>query len=190
MTTILGLSGSLRRASFNAGLLRAAAEVAPPGTTVAIGSIRDVPLYDADLEAEKGLPPAVVELQAQLAQAAGLLLVTPEYNNGIPGVFKNAIDWMSRGPGLALFVDKPVALLGASPGGFGTILAQAHWLPVLRTLRADLWSEGRLQVSRARTVFDEHGTLTEDSTRQQLAQFLHGYAAHLQTLRPSAGARP
>ncbi|MBE2276175.1 MAG: NAD(P)H-dependent oxidoreductase [Rhodobacteraceae bacterium] len=188
MTTILGLSGSLRRASFNAGLLRAAAEVAPPGVTVTIGSIREVPLYDADLEAEKGLPPAVAELQAQLAQATGLLLVTPEYNNGIPGVFKNAIDWMSRGPGLALFVGKPVALLGASPGGFGTILAQAHWLPVLRTLRAELWTGGRMQVSRARTVFDEHGTLTEDTTRQQLAEFLHGFAARLQDERPAVTA--
>jgi NAD(P)H-dependent FMN reductase len=179
MTTILGLSGSLRRASFNAGLLRAAAEVAPRGVTVTIGSIRDVPLYDADLEAEIGLPAAVATLQAQLADAAGLLLVTPEYNNGIPGVFKNAIDWMSRGTGLTLFAGKPVALIGASPGGFGTLLAHAQWLPVLRTLRTDFWAEGRMQVSRARTVFDEHGTLTDDATRQQLAEFIQGFAARL-----------
>lgn len=84
------------------------------------------------------------------------MLVTPEYNNGIPGVFKNVIDWMSRGPGLALFVGKPVAVLGASPGGFGTVMAQAHWLPVLRTLKADLWADGRMLVSRAQGSFDAH----------------------------------
>ena len=97
MTTILGLSGSLRRASFNSGLLRAAVELAPAGTTVLQGSIHEVPLYDADLEAAQGLPAAVQTLQAQLRDADGLLLVTPEYNNGMPGVFKNAIDCMSRG---------------------------------------------------------------------------------------------
>ena len=113
--TVLGLSGSLRRASFNAGLLRAAAELAPDGVRVEIGSIRDVPLYDGDMEAAEGLPQAVQRLQAQLAAADGVLLVSPEYNNGIPGVFKNAIDWMSRGPGLKMWAGKPVAVIGASP---------------------------------------------------------------------------
>lgn len=179
MKTILGLSGSLRKASFNAGLLRAAAEVTPAGVTITIGSIRDVPLYDGDLEAAKGLPAAVRTLQDQLAHADGLLLVTPEYNNGIPGVFKNAIDWMSRGPGLAMFVGKPVAILGASPGGFGTVLAQAHWLPVLRTLKTTLWTGGRMQVTRAGTQFDDQGNLTEPATRDQLAAFVKGFAASL-----------
>lgn len=177
--TILGLSGSLRRASFNSGLLRAAADAAPAGTTIRIGSIREVPLYDGDLEAASGLPGAVQALQAQLAAADGLLLVTPEYNNGVPGVFKNAIDWMSRGDGLGLFVGKPVALIGASPGGFGTILAQSHWLPVLRTLKTRLWTEGRLMVSRAGSVFDDQGNLTDDKTRGQLRDYLAGFAASL-----------
>ncbi len=177
--TILGLSGSLRRASFNSGLLRAAAEVAPEGTQIRIGSIREVPLYDGDLESASGLPPAVQELQAQLAAADGLLLVTPEYNNGMPGVFKNAIDWMSRGEGLAMFVGKPVAVIGASPGGFGTILAQSHWAQVLRTLRTDFWAEGRLMVSRAGSVFDAEGNLTDDKTRAALRDYLSGFAASL-----------
>lgn len=179
MTTILGLSGSLRRASFNSGLLRAAAELAPAGTTITQGSIRDVPLYDADLEAGAGIPQAVQTLQAQLRDADGLLMVTPEYNNGIPGVFKNAIDWMSRGDGLALFRGKPVAVIGASPGGFGTTLAQNDWLPVLRTLGTIPWFEGRMLVSRAGALFDDRGNLTDDKTRELLARFVQGFAASL-----------
>lgn len=181
MTTILGLSGSLRRASFNSGLLRAARDGAPEGVTIRIGDISGVPLYDGDLEAANGTPLSVAELNRQLAQADGLLLVTPEYNNGIPGVFKNVIDWMSRGDGLALFANKPVAVIGASPGGFGTTLAQAHWLPVLRTLRTRPWWDGRLMVSRAGGLFDADGTLTDDKTRQMLADFIAGFAASLKT---------
>lgn len=177
--TILGLSGSLRRASFNAGLLRAAADLAPDGTTIEIGEIHDVPLYDADDEAANGLPASVQRLQAQLGAADGLLLVTPEYNNGIPGVFKNVIDWMSRGPGLKMFVGKPVALIGASPGGFGTTQAQTHWLQVLRTLRTQPWFEGRMMVSHASKLFDQDGNLTDDDTRETLGDFVKGFAANL-----------
>lgn len=176
---ILGLSGSLRQGSFNAALLRAAAERTPPGARIDIGTIRDVPLYDADLEAAEGLPPAVQRLQAQLGAADGLLLVTPEYNNGIPGVFKNAIDWMSRGPGLKLFAGKPVAVIGASPGGFGTVLSQNMWLPVLRTLRTRPWVEGRLMVSRAGSAFDQAGQLQDEGTEAALSDFMAGFAASL-----------
>ena len=178
MTTILGLSGSLRQASFNAGLLRAARDGAQ-GVSLTIGDIRQVPLYDGDAEAAHGLPPAVATLQDQLADADGLLLVTPEYNNGIPGVFKNVIDWMSRGDGMALFKGKPVAVIGASPGGFGTTLAQAHWLPVLRTLQMRPWFEGRLMVAGAGKLFDDQGNLTDDKTRQRLDDFVAGFAASL-----------
>ncbi len=176
MTTILGLSGSLRGASVNSGLLRAAVDAAPAGTTILPGDIRQVPLYDADLEAASGLPAAVQTLQAQLRDAHALLLVTPEYNNGIPGVFKNAIDWMSRGEGLVNFKGKPVAVIGASPGGFGTILAQNHWLPVLRTLGTRPWFQGRLMVSRAGTLFDDRGDLSDERTRAALAEFIAGFA--------------
>ena len=179
MTLILGLSGSLRSASFNTALLRAAVDLVPEGVTIEAETLAGVPLYDGDLEAREGLPARVRHLQARLAAADGLLLVTPEYNNGIPGVFKNAIDWMSRGEGLALFAGKPVAVIGASPGPFGTILSQNHWLPVLRTLRTRPWLEGRLMVSRAGGVFDGSGTLTDEGTRGKLSEFLAGFAASL-----------
>ena len=179
MTLILGLSGSLRSASFNTSLLRAAVDLVPAGVTMEAETIAGVPLYDGDLEAREGLPARVRHLQARLAAADGLLLVTPEYNNGIPGVFKNAIDWMSRGEGLGLFAGKPVAVIGASPGPFGTILSQNHWLPVLRTLRTRPWLEGRLMVSRAGGVFDASGTLTDAATGEKLREFLAGFAASL-----------
>ena len=107
------------------------------------------------------------------------MLVTPECNNGIPGVFKNAIDRMSRGPGQKLFVGKPVAVIGASPGGFGTVLAQAIWLPVLRTLRTRPWEEGRLLVPRAGSVFDQAGQLQDEGTSAALSDFMAGFASSL-----------
>jgi chromate reductase len=179
MIKILGLSGSLRSASFNSGLLRAAKEVASTGVEIQIGSIAAVPLYNGDDEAVHGLPDSVKKLQAQLRESAALLLVTPEYNNGIPGVFKNALDWMSRGDGLALFRNKPVAVIGASPGGFGTTLAQAHWLPVLRVLGMHPWFEGRMLVSHAGKAFDDAGNLTDQETRKRIAEFVTGFAASL-----------
>ncbi len=180
MTRILGLSGSLRRHSFNSGLLRAAAEAMPEGATLEIGSIAEIPLYDGDIEAE-GIPPAVVALKDRVAGADGLLLVSPEYNNSIPGVFKNAIDWLSRPSSdiARIFRGKPVALIGASPGNFGTILSQAAWLPVLRTLGAEHWAEGRLLVSHAGDVFDGEGNLTDEPTREKLAKYLAGFVAHI-----------
>ncbi len=179
MTHILGLAGSLRRASFNRGLLRAAVGAAGDGVEITAGSIDEVPLYDGDLEAASGLPAAVVTLQNQLRGADGLLLVTPEYNGGMPGVLKNAIDWMSRGEGLGHFRDKPVAIIGASPGGFGTVLAQTNWLSVLRKLGMRPWFPGQLMVSRAGQRFDGEGNLTDEDTRAQLAAFLDGFAASI-----------
>src|SRR6202023_2384866 len=122
MATILGIAGSLRRGSLNAALLRAAVELAPSGTTIQSASIRGIPLYDGDVE-EQGIPPAVAELKEKIVAADALLLVTPEYNNSIPGVFKNAIDWLSRPPADVprVFANSHVALIGASPGRFRTV---------------------------------------------------------------------
>jgi NAD(P)H-dependent FMN reductase len=179
MTRILGISGSLRRGSFNSGLLRAASELMPAGAELVTGSIRGIPLYDADDEAENGVPPAVRVLKDQLAAADGLLIVTPEYNNAMPGVAKNAIDWLTRPTSdiAPLFHGRPVAVIGASNGAFGTILAQNAWQPVLRTLRTRPWHEGRLLVTNSRERFDAEGNLTDETIRNRLAEFLAGFAA-------------
>ena len=107
--------------------------------------------------------------------------MTPEYNNSMPGVLKNAIDWLSRPPAdiAKVFGARPVALMGASPGGFGTILSQNAWLPVLRTLGARTWSGGKMMVSRAGGVFNEAGDLTDEAVRTQLQKYLAGFAAFI-----------
>jgi NAD(P)H-dependent FMN reductase len=185
MTKILGISGSLRSGSLNTRLLGNAATLVPDGVQLDIGSIRGIPLYDGDLEAASGLPEAVQKLKAQIVGSDGLLLVTPEYNNGIPGVFKNAIDWLSRPPTdiAKVFGNRPVAVIGASPGGFGTILAQDAWLPVLRTLGTRPWFGGRLMVSRAGGVFDPAGKLTDEAIAAQVRKFMSGFAAFVQSQR-------
>lgn len=179
MTTIVGISGSLRSGSLNTALLRAAAAQMPPGATLEAGTIRGIPLYDGDLETAHGIPDAVAKLKEQIAAADGLLLVTPEYNNSIPGVFKNAVDWLSRPSAdiARVFRGRPVAVIGASPGGFGTLLSQTAWLPVLKTLGTETYAGGRLQVSRAGDVFDATGALVDERVREQLRTFLAGFAA-------------
>jgi chromate reductase len=177
---LIGISGSLRAGSYNTALLRAAQGLTPEGVELVEGSIRDIPLYDGDLERDAGLPAAVTDLKDLIAGADGLILFTPEYNNGVPGVFKNVIDWLSR-PASDIgrvFGGRPVAVLGASPGGFGTILSQAAWLPILRTLGTAPWFEGRLMVARAGSVFDADGNLTDEDIRKRLAGFVAGFADH------------
>ena len=181
MATVIGISGALRRGSFNSALLRAAAESAPPGLTIEIASIREIPLYDGDVEAAEGVPAAVTALKDRIANANGLLLVTPEYNGSIPGVFKNAIDWLSRPPKdiARVFADKPTAVMGASPGPWGTAGAQVAWLQVLRVLGVHYLSGVKLQVPHAGKVFDAEGHLIDDGVRASLAKFLTGFAKHL-----------
>jgi len=178
MTTILAISGSLRAKSFNTMLLRAAIAAAPSTAAVEIGSIKGIPLYDADVEAASGLPSAVAALKERIVASDGLLLVSPEYNNGIPGVFKNAIDWLSR-PSADIprvFGGLPVGLIGATPGRGGTAMAQAGWLPVLRTLGAQLFTGERVQVAGAGAVFDSDGALVDSKVREVLATYVVGFA--------------
>ncbi|HVH46235.1 MAG TPA: NADPH-dependent FMN reductase [Labilithrix sp.] len=192
MPRILGVSGSLRRASFNTALLRAATEVVPAQTTIESASIRDIPLYDGDLEAEHGLPESVRELKERIVQADGLLIVTPEYNNSIPGVLKNTIDWLSRPAAdiARVFGNRPVAIVGATPGRGGTMLSQSAWLPVLRTLGTLPWFGGRLQVSDARNVFDADGRLVDERVRSELTRFVAGFASFVANASSARNREP
>lgn len=193
MVKLIGLSGSLRARSYNTALLRAARDAADAAGDIAldVATLHGIPLYDGDDEDANGTPDAVRALKARILAADGLLLVSPEYNNGVPGVLKNATDWLSRPtPGLPdVLRGRPVALIGASPGGFGTILGQSHWLPILRTLGMPFWSGGRLMVSRAGTVFGDDGTLVDDAVRRQLGDFVRGFAAFVGAQAGAASAR-
>lgn len=177
MIKIIGISGSLRRDSFNTALLRAAQGLVPAGVELEVATPQGIPLYNGDLEAEEGIPKAVTMLQEKIAAADGLLLATPEYNNSIPGVFKNVIDWLSRPPEeiKRIFGGRPVAIIGATPGGLGTALSQNVWLPILRRLGACPWFGSQLLISRAHQVFDKSGELTDEILREQLEKFLAGY---------------
>ncbi|GMB80199.1 NADPH-dependent FMN reductase [Shinella zoogloeoides] len=178
MTRLVAISGSLRKGSFNTALLRAALDMAPEGVEIVEGTIRGIPLYDADMEASDGIPQAVARLKDQVSEADGVILFTPEYNNGIPGVFKNAIDWMSRPPAdiPRVFGGKPFAIAGASPGNFGTLLSQEAWLPTMRTLGTVPWFGAKLMVSRAATVIED-GRIVDEATEKKLRDFIAGFAA-------------
>jgi chromate reductase, NAD(P)H dehydrogenase (quinone) len=178
MATIIGISGSLRRASFNSALLRASVEEAPAGLTVEVASIREIPLYDGDVEEQSGIPTPVAALKDRIAAADGLLLVTPEYNNSIPGVLKNAIDWLTR-PAQDIprvFGDRPVGLIGATPGGGGTRLSQLAWLPIFRTLNLRPFFARTIYVAGAAQVFDREGRLIDEKIRDLVRRYMAGLA--------------
>jgi chromate reductase, NAD(P)H dehydrogenase (quinone) len=181
---IVGISGSLRKDSFNTSLLRAAAELAPAGVTIEVRTIHGIPVYDGDVEAA-GIPEAVARLKDDVATADGLLLVTPEYNNSIPGAFKNAIDWMSRPDAdvARVFRHRPVAIMGASPGRFGTTLSQVAWLPVLRTLGMRAWFDEKLLAFEARKMFDASGKLVDAHLKERVEKFVAGFVEFVQRER-------
>lgn len=178
MAKIIGISGSLRRASYNTALLRAAIELAPPELTVAHAPIAAIPLYDADVETEQGVPASVAALKDAIAASDGLLLVSPEYNQSVPGVLKNTIDWLSRpASDLArVFADKPVALIGATPGLGGTRMSQTAWLPIFRALGVRPWFGKQLYVAGAEKVFDAEQRLVDEKLRKLLGDFMAGFA--------------
>ena len=179
MTSIIGLCGSLRRGSFNRMLLHAAVQAAPLGTSIEPESIRDIPLYDGDVEEEQGVPHPVQRLKSRIAEADGLLIVTPEYNYSMPGVLKNAIDWLSRPPAdiPRVFGGRPVAIMGATTGPGGTALSQAAWLPVARKLGMRPWFERGVLISDAFTVFATDGRITDAAMRQRIQGFVDGFVA-------------
>lgn len=185
MIKLVGISGSLRSGSFNSALLHAATTNLPDGVTLEKGSISGIPLYDGDLEAAKGIPPAVAALKDLVASADGVILFTPEYNNSIPGVFKNAIDWMSRpsSDSARVFKNRPFAIAGASPGNYGTLLSQNAWLSVLHTLGANTWSGKRLVVGHVGEAIVD-GRLTDEAIAKRLHEFVAGFAEFVKASKP------
>ena len=168
---IIAFAGSLRRGSYNRALIRAARELAPPGMVIEPMEIGGLPFYNADVEAE-GDPPAVAAFKAALEQADGILIATPEYNEGIPGVLTNALDWGSRLPGRAPLSRKPVAIVGASPSQIGTARAQVHLRQVLGHVQARTLPPPELLVAKAHERFDAELRLKDESTRKVLGDLL------------------
>ena len=173
---ILAISGSLRRESHNTRLLRHLAEQAPPGIEIELWEgLRSIPPYDEDEDREPA-PAAVAELRAAIAAADGLLFATPEYNSSVPGVLKNAIDWASRPPDQP-FRGKPVAIAGASMGGFGTVRAQYHLRQVMVYLDMFPLNKPEVLIGGASRKFDEQGRLTDEATQKLVRQLMHDLVA-------------
>jgi chromate reductase, NAD(P)H dehydrogenase (quinone) len=179
---IIGLVGSLRQGSYNRRLLNASMPLLEPSFRLEIHGLDGIPLYDGDAEARSGLPPAVTALKERIAPAAALLIASPEYNNGIPGPLKNAIDWLSRPVSdiPRIFGGRIVGVIGASPGRFGTLSAQQGWLPVFRTLGVVPYFGRSLTVGGASTVFGDDGSIIDAGTRERLGAYLEGFRAFVQ----------
>jgi chromate reductase len=182
---ILALAGSLRRASWNLRLLQAAATLAPAGATVAVyDALATVPLFDEDLElaAPEG-PPGVRALREAIAAADGVVIATPEYNHALPGVLKNALDWLSRED--RVLGDLPVAVLGASSGPWGTRLAQASLRQVLHTCGALVMPSPTLFVAHADRCFDPQGRLSDPALQASLGRFMEAFAGWIGRVAPA-----
>ena len=181
---VIGISGSLRKGSFNTAALRAAQGLAPEGMTIEVAQIGDLPLYNDDVRAA-GFPPPVERLRAQIAAADAVLLVTPEYNYSISGVLKNAIDWASRPPSQP-FEAKPVAIMGASPGLFGSARAQYHLRQMLIFLNAMPLNRPEVMIGQAQNKFDADGNLTDEPTREFVRKLLVALRDWTERLQKSA----
>ena len=179
---VLGFSGSLRKGSYNTNLLRAAADLLPDGMTLEVFDLAPLPLYNEDLRAAV-YPPAVQAFRERLSAADALLIATPEYNYSIPAVLKNALDWASRPPEPPL-TGKPVALMGASTGNFGTVRAQLHLRQVCVFTNMHPLNKPEVLVPRAMDKFDAEGRLTDEPTRGYVRDLLVALAAWTRQLAP------
>jgi chromate reductase len=186
MLRILGISGSLRRESHNTNLLRAAAELLPPGVQLEVyDGLRELPPYDADLDVETAHP-AVQQLRKAIADADGVVIATPEFNGSIPGVLKNALDWASRPFPDSALRGKPVAVVGASTGLFGAVWAQAETRKVLGVIGADV-IDNELPVGQADTAFQD-GRLVDEDLNAALGELVHILAARASAAEESIAA--
>jgi len=186
---LLGIAGSLRRGSYNRGLLEAARLLMPPSMAVEVFELDDIPLYHADYDVD-GLRPFEVErFKTAITDADALLIATPEYNNSIPGVLPNAIDWASRPALRSPLAGKPVAIMGASDDLAGTARAQQQLTLVLMSTLAIVMPHGGMLVPQSQLKFDEHGTLTDDRTRAFLTRFLQDFEQWIVRQLPVAARR-
>ena len=181
---VLALCGSLRKASYNRGLLKAAAELAPAGMQVEVVGIEGVPLFSEDLEKE-GMPEAVAELRLKGKEADGILIGCPEYNYGVAGVLKNAVDWLSRAHGepRTPFVGRPVAIMGASLSLIGTARAQAQLRQALQACGALTMPSPEVHVIRAQDKFDAEGNLTDQPTRDAVAKLMAAFGGWITKMK-------
>ncbi len=182
--TFCALSGSLRRGSYNTAALRAAAEAAPDDVSIVEAGLAEIPLYNEDFKAA-GFPPAVTRLQRAIASADAVLIATPEYNYSVPGVLKNAIDWVSRTDPQP-FANKPVAIMGASPGALGTARAQYDLRKMFVYLDAHLLNKPEVMIGAAHTRFDADGKLTDEATRKFVASLVTALRDWTHRLQASA----
>ena len=178
---VLGVCGSLRKDSYNRMALRAAAELKPATVAFEVCELAGIPIYDEDVF-QKGFPPAVANFRERIAKADALVIATPEYNFSIPGVLKNAIDWASRPPDQPLN-GKPVAIIGVSPGMFGTARAQIHLRQICAALNMLVLNKPDILIPAAAGKFDENGRLTDETTRKFLGEMLVALERWTRTVR-------
>ena len=184
MTTplhILGISGSLRKKSFNTAALHAAQELLPPGVSTEIFDLAPIPIYNEDVR-EQGFPEPVQQFRAKIAEADAVLIVSPEYNYSIPGPLKNALDWASRPPDQP-FDGKPIAIMGASPGSIGTARGQYHLRQLFVFLNGMVLNRPEVMISAAHTKVDERGRLADQASREQIAKLLQALVDWTECLR-------
>ncbi len=178
---VLGFAGSLRKASFNRGVLRAAQELAPEGVKIEIFDLAGIPIFNQDEEADP--PEPVVSFRDRIKAADALLVATPEYNYSIPGALKNAIDWASRPYGQGVILGKPVAVMGASVGMLGSARAQYDLRRVFQALNMPAVSHPEVLIAFAAKLCDEQGNVTDEKTRGKIRELVAALAAWTHRLR-------
>src|SRR6187399_2338279 len=166
LVRIVGIAGSLRKGSYNRSALRAAVKLVPPGSTLEISDLDDIPPFNEDHERDP--PAAVRQLRTAVKAADAVLIATPEYNYSVPGVLKNAIDWASRPYGDSAWSEKPVAIMGASVGALGSARAQYHLRQIFVSLNLFAINQPEIMIGNASAKFDAEGNLTDESTREHI----------------------
>ncbi len=167
---ILGISGSLRKESYNLALLKAATKLLPPETELEIMTLENIPLFNQDLEHTN--IPAVTEFKAKIAAADAIIFSSPEYNYSVPGVLKNAIDVASRPWGANSFAGKPAAIMGASIGNIATARMQSHLRQIMTALDMHTLNKPEVMIGMAQDKFNEDGELNDENTKEKISEML------------------